>query len=96
MADGPSRVPKGVAGLTHWFLHHSATRPELAGESYLRKWAEAAKNVWARCSPKDTATAEDEEPGLRSALICDGLELSNLSRWFCEANLTSEFLRGGP
>jgi hypothetical protein len=53
-----------VAGLTHWFLHHYATKPELAGESYLRKWAEAAKNVWARCSPKDTAMAEDEEPEL--------------------------------
>jgi hypothetical protein len=44
--------------------HHYATKPELAGESYLRKWAEAAKNVWARCSPKDTAMAEDEEPEL--------------------------------
>ena len=40
----------------------------------------------------DAGVAEDQEPEFRAALICDGLELSNLSRWLCEANLTSEFL----
>ncbi len=34
-------------GLTGWFLRQMAARPELAGDAYLRRWADAASRAWS-------------------------------------------------